>query len=79
MDWIMPGSVKVCKGEKTTKNLQYTIHFLQGKPGFTAFQFMEWRPVLDSQKHLRRVMPAAIDLSCTGEKDRHGAPSQKRQ
>lgn len=76
MGWIVPGSVKMCKGEKITKSLQYTIYFLQGKPGF---QFMEQRPVLDSQKHSRRVLPAAIDLSCTREKDRHGAPSQKRQ
>lgn len=68
MAWIVPGSVKVCKGEKITKSLQYTIYFLQGKPGFTAFQFMEQRPVLDSQKHSRRVLPAAIDLSCTRKK-----------
>lgn len=79
MGWIVPGSVKMCKGEKITKSLQYTIYFLQGKPGFTAFQFMEQRPVLDSQKHSRRVLPAAIDLFCTREKDRYGAPSQKGQ
>lgn len=79
MGWIVPGFVKVCKWEKITKSLQYTIYFLQGKPGFAAFQFMEQRPVLDSQKHSRRVLPAAIGSSCTREKDRHGAPSQKEQ
>lgn len=79
MGWIVPGSVKVCKWEKITKSPQYTIYFPQGKPGFAAFQFMEQRPVLDSQKHSRRVLPTAIDLSCTREKDRHGAPSQKGQ
>lgn len=75
MGWIVPGFVKVCKAEKITKSLQYTVYFLQDHPGFTSFQIYS-RPVLDSQKHLRRVTARyswRINLACTREKDRHAA------
>lgn len=71
MGWIVSGSVKVCKGEKITKSLQYTIYFLQSQSGFTAFQFMKCRPVLDSQRHLRTVRacyPCSNQLALHKEK-----------
>jgi len=73
MGWIVSGSVKVCKGEKITKSPQYTIYFVQGQPGFTAFQFMECRPALDSRKHPRKVMAC---YSCSNQLARHKGKGQ---